>query len=140
MTDAQIMELMNTHIPRGFHVEAGIAFARALLSASIADTAGAIRREALEQAAAIAEGHSVLFATMTAELIAKEIRALIAATPASSVADPTDPGHDVETLREHIRHLERRLRQLHAATPSVADATKPWRAENVGAIAKEYGK
>lgn len=34
--------------------------------------------------------------------------------PAASV-DPTDPGHDVEVLREHVRHLERRIRQLHAA-------------------------
>lgn len=29
-------------------------------------------------------------------------------------ADPTDPGNDVGVLREHIRHLERRVRQLHA--------------------------
>ncbi|MFC4275527.1 hypothetical protein [Achromobacter aloeverae] len=27
-------------------------------------------------------------------------------------ADPTDPGYDVDVLREHIRHLERRVRQL----------------------------
>lgn len=26
--------------------------------------------------------------------------------------DPTDPGQDVEVLREHVRHLERRVRQL----------------------------
>ncbi len=26
--------------------------------------------------------------------------------------DPTDPGHDVEVLREHVRHLERRVREL----------------------------
>ena len=29
-------------------------------------------------------------------------------------ADTTDPGHDVDVLREHVRHLERRVRQLHA--------------------------
>ena len=29
-------------------------------------------------------------------------------------ADPTDPGNDVDVLREHVRHLERRVRQLHA--------------------------
>ena len=29
-------------------------------------------------------------------------------------ADPTDPGHDIDVLREHVRHLERRVRQLHA--------------------------
>ena len=28
--------------------------------------------------------------------------------------DPTDPGHDVDVLREHVRHLERRVRELHA--------------------------
>ena len=28
--------------------------------------------------------------------------------------DPTDPGRDVDVLREHVRHLERRVRQLHA--------------------------
>lgn len=28
--------------------------------------------------------------------------------------DPTDPGNDVDVLREHVRHLERRVRQLHA--------------------------
>ena len=28
--------------------------------------------------------------------------------------DPTDPGHDVNVLREHVRHLERRVRELHA--------------------------
>ena len=29
-------------------------------------------------------------------------------------ADPTDPGNDVDVLREHVRHLERRVRELHA--------------------------
>lgn len=29
-------------------------------------------------------------------------------------SDPTDPGHDVNVLREHVRHLERRVRQLTA--------------------------
>ena len=29
-------------------------------------------------------------------------------------ADPTDPGYEVEVLREHVRHLERRVRELHA--------------------------
>ena len=29
-------------------------------------------------------------------------------------ADTTDPGHDVDVLREHVRHLERRIRELHA--------------------------
>ena len=29
-------------------------------------------------------------------------------------AEPTDPGHDVDVLREHVRHLERRVRELHA--------------------------
>ena len=28
--------------------------------------------------------------------------------------DPTDPGNDVDVLREHVRHLERRVRELHA--------------------------
>ena len=28
--------------------------------------------------------------------------------------EPTDPGHDVDVLREHVRHLERRVRELHA--------------------------
>lgn len=26
--------------------------------------------------------------------------------------DPTDPGHEVGVLREHVRHLERRVREL----------------------------
>lgn len=33
----------------------------------------------------------------------------------TNTQDPTDPGYDVEVLREHVRHLERRVRQLHAA-------------------------
>ena len=33
---------------------------------------------------------------------------------AQQVADPTDPGHDVDVLREQVRHLERRVRELHA--------------------------
>jgi hypothetical protein len=36
----------------------------------------------------------------------------------SAAGDPTDPGHDVEVLREHVRHLERRVRQL--SQPSAA--------------------
>jgi hypothetical protein len=32
-------------------------------------------------------------------------------------ADPTDPGYDVAVLREHVRHLERRVRQLSVAEP-----------------------
>lgn len=28
------------------------------------------------------------------------------------LTDPTDPGHDVDVLREHVRHLERRVREL----------------------------
>lgn len=32
----------------------------------------------------------------------------------SNTQDPTDPGYDVEVLREHVRHLERRIRQLHS--------------------------
>ena len=28
--------------------------------------------------------------------------------------DLTDPGNDVDVLREHVRHLERRVRELHA--------------------------
>ena len=31
---------------------------------------------------------------------------------AEPLADPTDPGHDVDVLREHVRHLERRVREL----------------------------
>ncbi len=31
---------------------------------------------------------------------------------AQQVADPTDPGHDVEVLREQVRHLERRVRDV----------------------------
>ena len=31
--------------------------------------------------------------------------------------DPTDPGNDVDVLREHVRHLERRVRELRAQKP-----------------------
>ena len=34
--------------------------------------------------------------------------------PVVQQKDPTDPGNDVDVLREHVRHLERRVRQLHA--------------------------
>ena len=43
-------------------------------------------------------------------------------------ADTTDPGHDVDVLREHVRHLERRVRELHAqqAEPqSLRRASRP---------------
>lgn len=45
--------------------------------------------------------------------------AFLRAALAKEQADPTDPGHDVEVLREHVRHLERRVRQLaqEQATP-----------------------
>lgn len=33
---------------------------------------------------------------------------------AQPTVDPTDPGHDVDVLREQVRHLERRVRELHA--------------------------
>lgn len=35
-------------------------------------------------------------------------------TSGVTVVNPTDPGHDVEVLREQVRHLERRIRELHA--------------------------
>ena len=42
-----------------------------------------------------------------------EFMALLAAPVAQpACVDPTDPGHDVTGLREHVRHLERRVRQL----------------------------
>ncbi len=49
------------------------------------------------------------------------VNRLLAAAPAvaQEFVDPTDPGYDVETLREHVRHLERHVRQLSAA-PAVA--------------------
>ena len=34
--------------------------------------------------------------------------------------DPTDPGNDVDVLREHVRHLERRVRELHAQQAELA--------------------
>jgi hypothetical protein len=40
---------------------------------------------------------------------------------AQQVADPTDPGHDVDVLREQVRHLECRVRQLHALTQQEQD-------------------
>src|SRR5438093_1325927 len=39
------------------------------------------------------------------------------------VVDPTDPGHDVEVLREHVRHLERRIRELHAERAAGVEAS-----------------
>ncbi|WP_309601159.1 hypothetical protein [Burkholderia multivorans] len=59
-------------------------------------------------------------------------RAILAASPISQPAaapiDPTDPGYDVETLREHIRHLERRVRQLSAPSPADERAAfEAWR-------------
>lgn len=47
------------------------------------------------------------------------------AAPANApIADPTDPGRDVDTLREHVRHLERRVQQLSSSAP-VEDSTLP---------------
>lgn len=47
--------------------------------------------------------------------------------PQAAFCDPTDPGHDVNVLREHVRHLERRVRQLSEPQPDSrnqeADAT-----------------
>ena len=40
--------------------------------------------------------------------------------------DPTDPGNDVDVLREHVRHLERRVRQLHAQQEPVQEPVA-WR-------------
>ncbi|KWH17622.1 hypothetical protein [Burkholderia multivorans] len=48
----------------------------------------------------------------------KETAASPVKQPAAAPIDPTDPGYDVETLREHIRHLERRVRQLSALSPA----------------------
>jgi hypothetical protein len=42
--------------------------------------------------------------------VAKALRAALA----QPTVDPTDPGHDVDVLREQVRHLERRVRELHA--------------------------
>jgi hypothetical protein len=50
------------------------------------------------------------------------VAALAAPTPER--ADPTDPGYDVSVLREHVRHLERRIRQLAAGASERADAEK----------------
>lgn len=36
-------------------------------------------------------------------------------------ADPTDPGYEVEVLREHVRHLERRVRELRRLHAEVED-------------------
>lgn len=39
-------------------------------------------------------------------------RAVIALLRELAYIDPTDPGHEVGVLREHVRHLERRVREL----------------------------
>jgi hypothetical protein len=44
--------------------------------------------------------------------------------PVDGRADPTDPGYDVSVLREQVRHLERRIRQLAAGASERADAEK----------------
>lgn len=53
-------------------------------------------------------------------LVSSDARALVqrgrGEVAAQPSADPTDPGHDVTVLREHVRHLERRIRELHAPT------------------------
>lgn len=52
-----------------------------------------------------------------------------ASKDAQPVTDPTDPGYDVAVLREHVRHLERRIRQLHAPQASQSapgEAAKPF--------------
>ena len=52
-------------------------------------------------------------------------RAALAAAPeVPAQADPTDPGYDVEVLREHVRHLERRVRQLSQAAPSAGEVER----------------
>lgn len=40
--------------------------------------------------------------------------------------DPTDPGRDVEVLREHVRHLERRVRELSQAQPKHTAEPVAW--------------
>ena len=39
--------------------------------------------------------------------------------------DPTDPGNDVDALREHVRHLERRIRELHAQQAEPLNLSDP---------------
>jgi len=46
---------------------------------------------------------------------------------ALDVLDPTDPGHDVEVLREHVRHLERRVRELSTPQPAPTKIEKGFR-------------
>lgn len=41
--------------------------------------------------------------------------------------DPTDPGWDVNVLREHVRHLERRIRDLHRERAALV-----WQADRGG--------
>lgn len=38
----------------------------------------------------------------------------------NTFVDPTDPGHDVDVLREHVKHLERQVRQLTAQIQPVS--------------------
>ena len=57
-----------------------------------------------------------------AQAVLGETLRMLAAPEAPAQADPTDPGHDVDVLREHVRHLERYIRQLHAAQPTQAEA------------------
>lgn len=42
-----------------------------------------------------------------------------------TVVNPTDPGHAVEILREQVRHLERRIRELHAERNAGVEGRKP---------------
>jgi hypothetical protein len=65
------------------------------------------------------QGHSNTLGGFRLKIDEKALRNLRAAL--AQQAEPTDPGHDVDVLREHVRHLERRVRELHAqqAEPDV---------------------
>lgn len=76
------------------------------------------QRNAIGYAARMLEKFSDGRATAAIRTLSAMLTESPVSKPAEAPIDPTDPGYDVETLREHIRHLERRVRQLSAPSPA----------------------
>lgn len=66
------------------------------------------------------------------------IVSILAAPTSPATVDPTDPGHEVEVLREHVRHLERRVRQL--AIPAAQAQPVAWMRPDTEEVATDARK
>lgn len=76
----------------------------------------------LRHSAIVDDAHDMLSCVLAVCNRLDALAALGAAIDAREQGDPTDPGRNVDVLREHVRHLERQLRQIHDASSGKAPA------------------